>query len=94
MAVTIKDVEKTAFLARIDLSEEEKNKFTEEIKIILDHVENFVDLNTENIPPTINILPLYNVMRDDITRPSLDKNAVFQNTSHEEDGMFKVPKIL
>lgn len=94
MAISQKELEKTALLARFDLAEQEKAQFTEEINTVLNFVENLQELDTENIPPTINILPLHNVMREDVIRPSLDKSAVFQNTSYEEDGMFRVPKII
>ncbi|MGI6686465.1 MAG: Asp-tRNA(Asn)/Glu-tRNA(Gln) amidotransferase subunit GatC [Bacillota bacterium] len=94
MAVTKKDIEKTALLARFDLTEKEKDQFTEEINTILNLAENILELDTKNTPPTINILPLNNVMREDIIGVSLEKSDVFQNTSHEEEGMFRVPKII
>lgn len=94
MSISIKDVEKLAILARFDLTQQEKDQFLGEINTIMADVRNLQEPDTENISSTINILPFYNVMREDITQTSLDQKSVFQNTAYEEDGMFRVPKIL
>lgn len=94
MSISIKDLEKLATLARFSLTEQEKDQFAKEINTIMAGVENLQEPDTGSVSPTINILPFYNVMREDITQTSLDQKSVFQNTSYEEDSMFRVPKIL
>lgn len=94
MSISIKDLEKLAILARFSLTQPEKDQFVGELNTIMDNVGNLQGPDTESVSPTINILPFHNVMREDITQTSLDQKSVFQNTSYEEDGMFRVPKIL
>lgn len=94
MTILMKDIEQTAVLARLELSEHEKNLFFKQIGVILDEADQLQEVDTLDIPPTINILPLHNVMREDVIHPSLSKDEVFQNASNEEEGMFRVPKII
>lgn len=94
MSITIKDVEHVANLARLELSEEEKNKFTEQLNAILKYVEQLNQLDTEHVEPTSHVMPLYNVMREDEARPSWPLEQVLLNAPDEEDGQFKVPAVL
>ncbi|MCR6546915.1 Asp-tRNA(Asn)/Glu-tRNA(Gln) amidotransferase subunit GatC [Dehalobacterium formicoaceticum] len=94
MTISMKEIEQTAVLARLALSEHEEDLFLKQIGSILDEAERLQEVDTQDIPPTINILPLHNVMREDLVQPSLKKDEVFQNAANEEDGMFRVPKIV
>jgi len=94
LSITIKDVEHVANLARLELSEEEKNKFTEQLNAILKYVEQLNQLDTEHVEPTSHVMPLYNVMREDEARPSWPLEQVLLNAPDEEDGQFKVPAVL
>jgi aspartyl-tRNA(Asn)/glutamyl-tRNA(Gln) amidotransferase subunit C len=94
LSITIKDVEHVANLARLELSEEEKNKFTEQLNAILKYVEQLNQLDTEHVEPTSHVMPLYNVMREDEARPSWPLEQVLLNAPDEEDGQFRVPAVL
>ncbi|ANE45127.1 glutamyl-tRNA amidotransferase [Paenibacillus swuensis] len=94
MSITGKDVEKVAALARLDLEEEEKEKFTVQLNAILKYAEKLGELDTENVDPTSHVLQLTNVMREDITRESLTIDKVLLNAPDEEDGQIKVPAVL
>jgi aspartyl-tRNA(Asn)/glutamyl-tRNA(Gln) amidotransferase subunit C len=94
MSITIRDVEHVAKLARLDLSEDEKSMFTEQLNAILKYAEKLNALNTDGVEPTSHAMPLSNVMREDEVRPSLPIEKVILNAPDEEDGQFKVPAVL
>ncbi|MFD2615673.1 Asp-tRNA(Asn)/Glu-tRNA(Gln) amidotransferase subunit GatC [Paenibacillus gansuensis] len=94
MSITVKDVEKVAALARLDLKEEEKGKFTEQLNAILKYAEKLGALDTDHVEPTTHVLQITNVMREDESRPSLGIEQVMLNAPDEEDGQIKVPAVL
>ncbi|ACS99768.1 MULTISPECIES: Asp-tRNA(Asn)/Glu-tRNA(Gln) amidotransferase subunit GatC [Paenibacillus] len=94
MSITIKDVEHVANLARLELSNEEKEQFTGQLNAILKYAEKLDSLDTDNVEPTSHVLPITNVMREDITRESLPIEKVLLNAPDEEDGQIKVPAVL
>lgn len=94
MSVTIKDVEHVAKLARLELSEQEKETFTGQMNAILKYAEKLNELNTDDVQPTSHPMPLSNVLREDISRPSLPIEKVLLNAPDEEDGQIKVPAVL
>lgn len=94
MSISPKDVEHVAKLARLELSEPEKEQFTEQLNAILKYAEKLNSLDTENVEPTSHVLPITNVMREDVQRPSLPIEKVLLNAPDEEDGQFKVPAVL
>lgn len=94
MSITVKDVEHVANLARLELSEAEKEQLTGQLNAILEYADKLNELNTDGIEPTSHVLPLYNVMREDEARPSLPIEKVMRNAPEEEDGHFKVPAVL
>ena len=92
--ITSADVAHVAKLARLELSEEELELFTEQLGAVLDHAEDVEALDTEGVPPTAHPLPLANVLRDDVARPSLDRAEVLSQAPAVEDDRFKVPPVL
>ncbi|MGG4035120.1 Asp-tRNA(Asn)/Glu-tRNA(Gln) amidotransferase subunit GatC [Paenibacillus cisolokensis] len=94
MSITVKDVEHVADLARLELSDQEKALFTEQLNAILKYAEKLGELDTDDVEPTSHVLPLADVMRDDEVRESLPLEAVMRNAPDEEDGQFKVPAVL
>jgi aspartyl-tRNA(Asn)/glutamyl-tRNA(Gln) amidotransferase subunit C len=94
MSISNKDVEHVANLARLNLTDGEKEVFTEQLNAILKYAEKLNELNTDHVEPTSHAIPLANVLRDDEVRPSLPTERVFANAPDEEDGQFKVPAVL
>jgi len=88
------DVVHVAHLARLDVTDEEVERFTEQLGAILDHADDVASLDTEGVPPTAHPLPLENVLRDDLVLPSLDRDEVLAQAPATEDGLFRVPRIL
>ena len=88
------DVEHVANLARLALSAEEIEQFTEQLAVILDHAEDVAALDLDGVEPTAHPLPLVNVLRPDEVRPCLDRDEVLSQAPAAEDGRFRVPRIL
>ncbi|QHT62890.1 Asp-tRNA(Asn)/Glu-tRNA(Gln) amidotransferase subunit GatC [Paenibacillus lycopersici] len=94
MSITIKDVEHVANLARLELSEQEKEQFAGQLNAILKYAEKLNELNTDDVEPTSHVLPVYNVMREDVIRESVSNETALRNAPDDEDGQFKVPAVL
>ena len=92
--ITREDVAHVADLAKLALSEDELDIFTVQLAAVLDHVEDVESLDTQGVPPTAHPLPLVNVLRDDIVRPSLDRDEVLAAAPAVEDHRFRVPPAL
>ena len=87
-------VEKVAGLARIALTEDEINRFTAQLSVVLDAVDRLRTVDTSAVPPTASVLPVENVMRDDVVRPSLPLEDVFRNAPSREGDHFRVQTVL
>lgn len=94
MAISPKDVERLAHLARIQLSAEELARFAGQLDGILTYVEKLKQANTEGVPPTSHVLPLNNVFREDKPLPSLPVDRALANAPEKEGPYFKVPKVI
>lgn len=90
MRLTIADVEHVAALARLGLSEPEKERLRDQLSSILGHINALDELDTAAIPPTAQVIALTNVMREDEVRPSLPREAVLANAPRQNDGFFEV----
>ena len=88
------DIEKVARLARLELSEEEKATFGSQLEQILTYMEQLNRLDTSGVEPTSHAIPVYNVFREDEVRPSLPQEEVLAIAPDEEDGHFRVPRII
>lgn len=87
-------VDHVAMLARLGLTEEERERMREQLSSILEHVSLIQELDTEAIPPTAQVIALRNVWREDEVRPSLPLEEVLKNAPDAEDNMFKVNAVL
>lgn len=94
MSLSIEDVEHVAALARLGLSDAEKERLREQLSSILGHIAALDELDTASIPPTAQVVALTNVMRADEVRPSLPPEAVLANAPRRADGFFEVHAVL
>jgi aspartyl-tRNA(Asn)/glutamyl-tRNA(Gln) amidotransferase subunit C len=92
--ITCKDVANVALLSRLEFSESEIETFTGQLDAILEYAEVLNKLNVEGVEPMAHVLPLKNVMRADEAKPSLPRELALSNAPEQEDGYFKVPKIM
>ncbi len=94
MALGIKEVEHVALLARLILSEQEKETFAVQLGAILEYADKLNELNTADVDPLDHILPVYNVFREDKAEAGTCREDMLANAPLVEDGQYKVPKII
>jgi len=94
MAISRHDVEHVARLARLGLDDAEIERLTAELSHILDAMQALRALDTSAIPPTAQVIPLRNVMRDDTARPSWPVDDIVRNAPAAREQQFLVPPVL
>jgi aspartyl-tRNA(Asn)/glutamyl-tRNA(Gln) amidotransferase subunit C len=92
--LTKKQVEHVALLARLELNDEEKEKYATQLNAILEYVEALNKLDTKNVPPTAHVLPLKNVFREDKVCDHMPNDQAISNGPVTEGNYFRVPKII
>lgn len=91
--ITIKDVEHVAKLARLELTDAEKELYTRQLGDVLKYVEQMNEVDTSNVKPMAQVIDFVNVMREDKVVYEQTKEELMANAPEEENGYFKVPKI-
>jgi len=94
VALTSKEVEHVAWLARLNLSQQEKEIFAAQLGTILEYAGMLNQLDTDGVEPLDHILPVFNVFRADQVEPSAPREEILSNGPLVEEGQYKVPKIL
>lgn len=94
MPIDRKTVEHVAALARLGLSDEEKDRLAAELSGILDHMAVLSKLNTDQVEPLYHILPIQNVFREDAHTPSHIRDDVLQHAPKARPPFFVVPNVL
>ncbi|NLM22253.1 MAG: Asp-tRNA(Asn)/Glu-tRNA(Gln) amidotransferase subunit GatC [Peptococcaceae bacterium] len=94
MTISKQNIEQIALLARLRLSEEEINQYTEQLNSILDCIDLLEQIDTTDVKPTAHGVELFNVLREDEVEPSLPREKALINAPETEHGFFKVPKIV
>lgn len=93
-SISHKEVEHVARLARLDLTEPEKNLFGEQLSQILTFVEQLQEVSTEGIPPTASVAEQELLLREDLPREGLSQEQALSNAPDVSEGFFVVPKII
>ena len=94
MKITKEEIEHIAMLARLSLSESEKELFGLQLGSILEYMEKLNELDTKEIEPTSHVLSLSNVMRDDMPTSSIPREKALMNAPAHTEKFFRVPKII
>ncbi|MEK7338710.1 MAG: Asp-tRNA(Asn)/Glu-tRNA(Gln) amidotransferase subunit GatC [candidate division NC10 bacterium] len=94
MKITLQEVEHVARLARLALSEEEKEQMRSQLDRILGYIEKLNQLDTTSVEPTSHVIPMTNVFRDDALVPSLPREEALGNAPNRQEGFFQVPRII
>jgi aspartyl-tRNA(Asn)/glutamyl-tRNA(Gln) amidotransferase subunit C len=92
--ITRADIERTAGLARLDLSEDEVAALTQDLDRVLEHVDQLAGLDTTGIEPTAHAIPLATPMRPDESAPPLDPDLALANAPLRDGSAFVVPKVI
>ncbi len=87
-------IDHLAKLARLSLTEDEKDRFAAQLGSILTYVETLGELDTAHVEPTSHVIALENVTREDVARPSLDRDEALANAPDRTDRFYRVPKII
>ncbi len=88
------DVGYVAKLARLALTDLETKHLGRQLNDILDYINKLNEVDTKDIEPTSHVLPLENVEREDVVKPSLAIDEVLKNAPSKEGNFFKVPKVI
>lgn len=96
MANIISDetIEYVGILAKLELSEEEKEAAKKDMGRMLDYIDKLGELNTDGVEPMSHVFPVKNVWREDVVTNGDDRDAIISNAPGEKDGMFEVPKTF
>jgi aspartyl-tRNA(Asn)/glutamyl-tRNA(Gln) amidotransferase subunit C len=92
--IPVEQVRHVANLARLDVTDEEVELFSEQLSVIATHFDDIQNLDIADVPPSTHAVPVINVFREDVVRPSLDRDKVLASAPQAEDGRFRVPSIL
>lgn len=88
------DIRYVAKLARIELTDEEVERFGAQLGDLLGHVRALAELDTAAVPATAQVVESRNVARDDEARPCLDRETVLSQAPQRQGGFFRVPRII
>lgn len=94
MAISKKDVEHVAWLARLELTEAEKKKFAQQLSQILEHASKISELDTKEVKPTSHVVPMQNVFREDKAGTCFTQDQALSNAPKKEKGSFGIPPII
>ena len=94
MKITEREVEYVARLARLKLSEEERELFTGQLNAILEYMEKLNELDTEGVEPTYHVVHHTNAFREDEVGKSSPREEIMENAPQREGEFFKVPRVI
>ena len=94
MEITKQEVENVAKLARLEITQAEKETFAKQLSQILTHVEKLNEYDTSGVEPTATVLGQTNVFREDVVKPSLTVDQALANAPDRQADGFAVPKII
>lgn len=96
MANIISDetIEYVGILAKLELSDEEKEQAKKDMGSMLDYIDKLGELDTTGVEPMSHVFPVNNVFREDVVTNGDDREAILKNAPEEKDGMFVVPRTF
>ena len=94
MPISKEDVKYVAALARIDVPEDKLEGFTKTLGDIVRYMEQLQELDVDNVKPTSHAVPVGNVLRSDVVKPSLTHQQALSIAIEAKDGCFKVPLVI
>jgi aspartyl-tRNA(Asn)/glutamyl-tRNA(Gln) amidotransferase subunit C len=94
MDISQNEVERIAILARINLSEKEKEKMAEDLDQILGYIEKLNQVDTSNIEPTAQVTGLEDVTRNDKPGGDTDRNKIIEQFPHKKEDFLKVKAVF
>jgi aspartyl-tRNA(Asn)/glutamyl-tRNA(Gln) amidotransferase subunit C len=94
MKLTREEVRRVAVLARLRLSGEEEERFTEQLDKILQYMDKLKELDTSAVEPLAHVIDITNAFREDTVTNHPDADALLANAPTRDGSFFQVPKII
>ena len=94
MSIDRETVDYVARLARLALTEDERDHLRDQLSAILEHINVIGEADTSQVSASANILPMTNVMAQDVSRPAYAPEQLLANAPAREDGYFRVRAVL
>lgn len=96
MANIISDetIEYVGILAKLELSNEEKEQAKKDMGSMLDYIDKLNELDTTDVEPMSHVFPVNNVFREDVVTNEDDRENILKNAPAQKEGSFKVPKTV
>ncbi|MBI5183894.1 MAG: Asp-tRNA(Asn)/Glu-tRNA(Gln) amidotransferase subunit GatC [Nitrospinae bacterium] len=94
MKITKEKVKHIAMLARLEIDEEEEERFAQQLSDVLNHMEKLDQLDTEDVEPTSHILPIQNVFKEDEIKDIFPMTDPLSSAPQKEYGHYRVPKVV
>ncbi|MEE1312398.1 MAG: Asp-tRNA(Asn)/Glu-tRNA(Gln) amidotransferase subunit GatC [Lachnospiraceae bacterium] len=92
--ITDETIEYVGILAKLELSQEEKEQAKKDMANMLDYIDMLNELNTDGVEPMSHVFPVHNVFREDVVVNGDCRNEILKNAPEEKDGSFMVPKTV
>ncbi|MCS7097913.1 MAG: Asp-tRNA(Asn)/Glu-tRNA(Gln) amidotransferase subunit GatC [Candidatus Methanomethyliaceae archaeon] len=92
--VSREKLDRLAWLAKIELNENEKKEYLEQLNRILEAFKSIDELQLEDVEPTYHVIDIFNMLRDDSIKPSLSQQEALSKAKRTKDGFFIAPKIV
>lgn len=92
--ITDETIEYVGILAKLELSDEEKEQAKKDMGSMLDYIDKLGELDTTGVEPMSHVFPVNNVFREDIVTNADDRENILKNAPEEKDGMFVVPRTF
>lgn len=92
--ITDETIEYVGILAKLEISEEEKEQAKKDMTNMLDYIDRLNELDTEGVEPLSHVFPIHNVFREDIITNEDDRENILLNAPEQKNGSFQVPKTV
>lgn len=92
--ITDETIDYVGILAKLELSDEEKEHAKIDMASMLDYIDKLSELNTEGVEPMSHVFPVNNIFREDIVVNGDDRDNILSNAPAKKDGAFKVPRTV
>lgn len=92
--ITDETIEYVGILAKLELSDEEKEQAKKDMTNMLNYIDKLNELDTDGVEPMSHVFPVNNVFREDVVTNTDEREIILANAPAEKDGSFKVPKTV
>lgn len=93
-SISDETIEYVGILAKLELSEEEKEQAKKDMGSMLEYIDKLKELDTQGVEPMSHVFQTQNVFREDVVTNGDDRSSILANAPGEKDGMFRVPRTV